>query len=219
MTTTATQPDTQDMVIVHRVFRREFGLLPELIDKVADGNVPRAKLLAEHCADLAFGLHHHHQSEDELLWPLLHARAATQQDLIERMEEQHRAMTAALERVEALLPVWAADARTADRDELSAALRQVKAILDLHLDEEESKILPLVREHLTVEQWDALGKRGAEALEDKAKRLLFLGMILEDASPREQADFLSRLPIPARILWRALGRRSYATYVTRVRGT
>ncbi len=90
-------------------------------------------------------------------------------------------------------------------------------ILDEHLAEEEREILPLVEQHLTVDEWDALGRRGAETM-DKEKRMVFLGAILEDASPQEQEYFLSNLPLPARVLWRLLGRRGYAAYVHQVRG-
>ena len=74
----------------------------------------------------------------------------------------------------------------------------------IYLGEEEQKILPLVRKYLTVNQWKALGERGAEAIDDKTKRLIFLGMILEDTSPDEERNFLSRMPAPVRLLWKVV---------------
>jgi hypothetical protein len=62
-----TEPDTHEMVIVHRLFRREFRLLPELIGRVAEGDTAQAAVLAEHATDLVTVLHHHHGAEDELL--------------------------------------------------------------------------------------------------------------------------------------------------------
>lgn len=41
-------------------------------------------------------------------------------------------------------------------------------ILDDHLAEEERQILPLVEQHLTVDEWDALGRRGAETMDEEA---------------------------------------------------
>jgi hypothetical protein len=49
------------------------------------------------------------------------------------------------------------------------------------------------------------------------KRLVFLGMILEDTSPEEQRKFLSRMPGLLRLLWKVVGRRQYAAYLTRIR--
>lgn len=216
-TTEQAQPDTHEMVVVHRVFRREFRLLPDLVGRVGEGNTARAKELAEHAGDLLGGLHHHHHTEDELLWPPLLREARPHADLVHRMENQHQDLAALLAEINPLLPVWAADARPVDRDRLADQLRKVSLLLDEHLSEEEQEILPLVREHLTVAQWEALGKRGAEALDDKRKRLIFLGMVLEDCTPAEERDFLTRLPGIVRLLWRFVGRRQYAAYVARIR--
>src|SRR3954470_5878126 len=68
-------PDTSDMVVVHRVFRREIHLLPVQVEAVPDGEGPRFDLVAAHAAELFSGLHHHHTAEDELLWPRLRERA------------------------------------------------------------------------------------------------------------------------------------------------
>lgn len=194
-----TTVDTQDMVIVHRVFRREFGMAPDLVGSVAEGDTERAAVVASHLKNIIFGLHHHHEGEDELLWPVLLAKAAPRQELIHQMESEHQAMSEALRRVEAVLPAWEQHARRSDGDQLSAGLREAGAILLQHLDEEEAEILPLVREALTVEEWEALGKRGSEAFENKEKMMLFLGAILEDASPQEQ------------------GRKKYVQYTDRLR--
>jgi hypothetical protein len=211
------KPDTQEMVIVHRVFRREFGLLPDLIEAVPAGDTARAAVLAEHAQDVSAGLHHHHETEDLLLWPPLLQAVPLEADLVHRMESQHEEMSAALTEVDALLPEWGATAGEAERDRLVVALRKVATILDQHLTEEEQEILPLVRDHLSVEQWAAIGERGQKAISDKRKRLIFLGMILEDASPEEERTFLSHMPAPVRLLWRTLGRRQYDGYVARVR--
>jgi iron-sulfur cluster repair protein YtfE (RIC family) len=216
-TTQHTEPDTHEMVIVHRVFRREFRLLPDLIRRVGEGDTARAAVLAEHATDLVTGLHHHHVAEDDLLWPPLLRQAKLHTHLVHRMEAQHTDLSAALNQVEELMPAWAAKAGGAERDELVDALDTVSKILDEHLAEEEQKILPLVRKYLTVDQWKALGDRGAEAIDDKKKRLIFLGMILEDTSPDEERNFLSRMPAPVRVLWKVLGRRQYADYLARIR--
>jgi hemerythrin-like domain-containing protein len=220
MSTTAhTEPETHEMVIIHRVFRREFHLLPELIGRVSEGDTARAAVVAEHTTDLVTGLHHHHESEDELLWPPLLRQATLHTDLVHRMEAQHNDLSAALKQVEKLVPRWATKAGAAERDELVDALRKASTVLDGHMAEEEQEILPLVRKHLTVEQWKALGDRGAEAIDDKKKRLIFLGMILEDTSADEELHFLSRMPSPVRLLWKVVGRRQYAAYLGRIRTT
>src|SRR6266508_6495371 len=88
-TTTPNRPNTHPMVVGHRVFRREFRLLPGLILAVRIGDTARARVLAEHCADVTNGLHRHHTSEDEVLWPRLLDRTPLHAQLVHRMEAQH----------------------------------------------------------------------------------------------------------------------------------
>jgi iron-sulfur cluster repair protein YtfE (RIC family) len=210
-------PDTGEMVIVHRVFRREFRLLPDLIGHAAVGDTGRAAVLAEHLGDVVTALHHHHEGEDDLLWPPLLAQASLEADLIHRMEYQHASLSTALDQIDKLTPAWATTANQADRDALATAVKEAAAILEEHMGEEEQQILPLVREHLTVEQWNKLGERGAKSIDDKRKRLLFLGMILEECSPEEEREFMKKIPAPVRVLWKLIGRRSYDGYVRIIR--
>ena len=67
---------TSDMVLVHRVFRRELGLLPDLVQAVLPGDRARSALLAEHCRELTTALRHHHTAEADLLWRRLRDRQA-----------------------------------------------------------------------------------------------------------------------------------------------
>jgi hemerythrin-like domain-containing protein len=213
------KPETQEMVVIHRVYRREFHLLPDLIGQVAVGNTERAGVLAEHLTDVVTSLHHHHEGEDDLLWPPLLAKATLQTDLVHRMESQHQALSTSLDKIEKLTPAWATTANQADRDELAQAVRDASVILDEHMAEEEKEILPLVQEHLTAEEWNKLGDRGAKAITDKRKQLMFLGMILEEATPADEQLFWGHIPTPVRVIWKVVGRRMYAGYVRVIRGS
>ena len=66
--------DALDMLVVHRVFRREFHDMSGLIAGVAAGDTARAKVVGEHLRFMLAALHHHHAAEDELVWPKLHSR-------------------------------------------------------------------------------------------------------------------------------------------------
>ncbi|MEU2422141.1 hemerythrin domain-containing protein [Streptomyces sp. NPDC007851] len=213
---TAGRPHTHEMVVVHRVFRRESALLPRLVRAVPDGDTARAAQVRGALADYTMGLHHHHHAEDELIWPLLRTRAARDEALVDRMTEQHEAIDRTLAAVAEWTPVWE---RSADRiagEELALALEAHRTALLVHLDEEESSLLPLVAEHLTVAEWDLVGQRGLEGL-PKNKRMLALGAILEEATPEEGAFFLGKAPLVGRLLWRAVGRRQYAAHRDRMR--
>lgn len=214
----ADKPETQQMKVIHRAMRREFAQLPELVAGVPAGATGRARQLGEHLTLVLGMLHEHHEAEDELLWPVLVERVPLEKDLIAVMEKQHHAIADAVDTVAAELPTWTEGAAPAARDRLAAALRDLGPALTEHLDLEEAAVLPLIHEHLTVPEWLApqkhAMKHGPKTLTGK---LTLAGMVLEDATPRERAWFLGEMPAPARLLWRLMGARGYATHVRSVR--
>ncbi len=208
--------DTHDMVVIHRVFRREFLLLGSIVDQVADHDQRRAALVAAHAQEMVTALHHHHSGEDELLWPLLHQRAAFDDDQVDRMEQQHRDLAQTLEAIERRLPTWRQTADLDDRDALTGLFRQVAALLEIHLAEEERVVLPVVEKHVTAAERDQLSKQGMAGM-PKSRLLVFLGHILEEADDDEAAAFLKKVPPPARLLYRIVGRPRYRREITQLR--
>ena len=63
--------DSRAMFVAHAMFRREFGLMPDLVRAVAPGDKQRATLVAEHIALVSSVLSQHHVGEDRHIWPRL----------------------------------------------------------------------------------------------------------------------------------------------------
>ncbi|SDL98414.1 Hemerythrin HHE cation binding domain-containing protein [Nonomuraea maritima] len=214
------KPETAQMKVIHKALRRELSLLPVLLSKVAAGDTGRAGVLAGHALLVLDMLHEHHEGEDALLWPLLRQRVPLEEQLVQTMEAQHEVVADLVEAIRSHLTDWsrAADARL--RDRVTDFLLRLEAALEDHLDLEERAVLPLIHEHLTVPEWlapqHAAMANGPAGL--KAK-LLLAGVVLEDATEREQAWFLRSMPPPARLMWRLLGRRMYADHTARIRTT
>jgi hemerythrin-like domain-containing protein len=164
MTVPARLCDTHDMVVVHRVFRREFGLMPAMLATVEAGDVRRSAALGAHATELVSTLHHHHTTEDELLWPRLHQRAALAGDELDRMERQHGKIAHLLDEIGAILPQWTADAGQTGRQRLDEPFRLASTAIDEHLDEEETKVLPVAELHITAEEWQELSARGMSSM-------------------------------------------------------
>ncbi|WP_405884608.1 hemerythrin domain-containing protein [Streptomyces sp. NBC_01136] len=213
---TAERPYTHEMIVVHRVFRRESAYLPRLVRAVPDGDTARATKVAEHLREYVAGLHSHHSVEDDLIWPHLHDRAADAQ-LVARMEEQHQRIDVGLTVVAEWTAAWERAADQLAGEELALALEQHRDVLLEHLDDEERLVLPLVAEHLTVAEWDLVGRRGLERV-PRNRLFITLGAILEDATPEERDYFLGRTPLVGRLLWKAVGRRQYAAACRAMRG-
>ncbi|GAA0274669.1 hypothetical protein GCM10010302_10310 [Streptomyces polychromogenes] len=210
-------PYTREMAMIHQVFRRESRLLAELVQDVRPSDTARARVLAEHWRQYTVGLHAHHTGEDEMLWPVLLPHLDLDAEQVLAMEAQHHELTEGMDEVQVLMDRWQARALPEDRDELAEALRRHHRQLCAHLDEEEREVMPLVALHVGEEDWRAVGERGlAETPKDRL--LIALGAILEDCPPEERREFLARLPVPARVLWKLLGQRQYRRETRRIRG-
>lgn len=205
--TTTTGVDTRDMLLIHRVIRREMDRLPGLIRTARDR--PRAALIGAHAGEMLDFLHVHHTGEDELLWPVLRPRVSLDGDLIDRMEAQHGEIAAAIADVRRQLPAWASSADPETGEKIAARLEAASGVLTAHLAEEEERILPLVAAHFSQQEWDALGKHGFAAVPGR-RRLIILGHILHETDEAERGRFLRQVPPPARLAFNLVGRRQYA---------
>lgn len=215
--TTAALPFTHEMVVVHKYFRREFAQGPGWVRRVPAGDTKQAQLVYTHMKKAFELLHHHHEGEDLNLWPLLRQRAPEHAALLDAMEAQHRGIDPALERAEASGASWAATGDPEHRDAFAAAIEEFCTLLLVHLDQEESDILPLAQVHLSEEEWSQLGKH-AVATTPKADLIKGLGGILEDATPDERAQMLAVVPAVPKLLYTAFGKRAYVKEATAVRG-
>ena len=208
--------DTHDMLLIHRVVRREIGQLPAQF-RAAAGDPDRARRLTVHANEMLDFLHTHHTGEDEYLWPVLRPRVSLEAELIDRMEEQHEVIASAVHDVRADLATWGttADAEVAER--MASRLEEAFPTLIDHLAEEESRILPLVSSHFSPEEWGKLGEHGFAAIPGK-RRLVILAHILEEADEQEQKRFLKLVPPPARVAYKLIGRRQHARETATIRG-
>lgn len=209
--------DTSDMVIVHRMFRRECALLPRLVAAVLAGDVARARTVVGHARGVFDMLHHHHLGEDELLWPRLSARTQFHTDLLARMDSQHHGVAVLLERTATALPAWRDAPNAHTSAPLITLLEQISTALKEHFDEEEAEILPIVERVITAAEYQEVGRRGLAAV-PLTRRLTVLGYLLEGTNPRERRDFLANIPAPVRLAYRLIGARQHRHETARLRG-
>ena len=179
--------DTSEMFLPHSVFRREFSLAAKAVRRVPVGDRQRAEYAAGHLGFLVDSLTHHHQNEDDLLWPRLHERAPKEvEPIVDLMEGQHEHIHEVLVRAQHQLDSWKTDPSEANREALAGTLEEAYAALDEHLAAEEQQILPIAARHVSAEEWEEMGKRGMASI-PKDKQLLALGSMRYSA-PRELFD-------------------------------
>jgi hemerythrin-like domain-containing protein len=208
--------DTHEMVLIHRVVRREFGQLPRLLRTAAHDRA-RSKIVGAHAREMLNFLHTHHTGEDELLFPLLRERTALEPELMDRMDAQHAQVDAAVTAIDAELPAWTANADAAAGERMAAVIDAMMPTLIDHLAEEEQKILPIASATVTQSEWDALGKHGMSAI-PLTRRLIILGHITEETDNAERQRFLQVVPAPVRLVYKLIGRRQFTRETAVIRG-
>lgn len=207
---------TEEMAVIHRIFRSGFPMTAVLVRQTPEGATARSEPIAAHLDFLLNGLHHHHSSEDAEIWPRLLDRAAPQAELITRMEGQHELVAERSEQVRTALESWRRSA--SDGELLATALDEFTAALVVHLDDEEANVVPLIRAHITAEEWNRFGQQSFEKFTN-AEKLVANGTLEEVATPEEFTWFLGNLPLPIKLMWRLVGPRKHARYMRRVVGT
>ena len=210
-------PFTHEMVVVHKLFRREFGQGPGWVRRVAAGDTKQAQLVYTHLKKDFDVLHHHHEAEDINLWPRLRERATDQQELLDTMEGQHRGIDPALAQAEELGAAWAATADIAAREAFAESIEAFSGPLLAHLDQEEADILPLAQQYVSEEEWGLLAEH-ALASTPKPDLIKGLGGILEDATADERDMMLGVIPAVPKLLYRTVGKRAYLKEAAAVRG-
>ena len=163
MSTSQGGVDTHEMVLIHRVIRREFGQLPRLFRSAANDRA-RSKVVGAHAKEMLHFLHTHHTGEDELLFPLLRQRTALDPELMDRMDAQHAQVNDAVAAVRCGPAGVDTSADTAAGERMAARIDAMMPTLIEHLAEEEQTLLPIVSVTLTQREWDALGKHGMSAI-------------------------------------------------------
>jgi len=121
-----------EMLLVHRILRRELRLAPGLVRGVRPGDTERTGAVVEHLSDLLTALHRHQREEEAQLWP----RPVGQADrvyldpgLVRRVQARQDRTAALVEQLALRLPRWRDTAGAAERDAVADTLDLL--VLDL----------------------------------------------------------------------------------------
>jgi hemerythrin-like domain-containing protein len=208
--------DVSSMAIVHRTFRAAYDESARLVRANPTPSAARVDFLADH---IDFGLsllHHHHESEDELLYPLLVARVPEQAARTSEVEREHELIADAVDRASTRCAIWRGSPSAESGEALAAALDELNTTLQPHLDHEEREVVPLAAVTLTEAEWDALGEHTRSRIPRDRIPIAF-GMLLEPLDETERATIKSELPLPVRLLFGPLIQRPWRRYATTLR--
>jgi hypothetical protein len=186
-TTTPTNPGWRIQLAIHRAVRRDVSRLRAAL---ADGQEVPAGAVQDYWGVTAAQLHHHHEFEDTVVWPLMGERLGSRVEaLLARNGHEHEVMAAAMAQLDAAVGSASRDTTVA-----GAALVHMEEAIETHLAHEEADVLPLIPEAFTM---DDIAFFQAEDAKTNAANV-FLPWMLDDAPEADVAFFTGAMPAPVR---------------------
>jgi hemerythrin-like domain-containing protein len=174
-----------------------------LVEAAGRPSVPGATL-TELRDFLVANLHHHHESEDGVLWPLITAVAPEAAESLAALSTEHEQLDASLDTLASV----SIDDGT-DRTALAEAATVVRDLVRHHLEQEEPLLFPALRTHLSPEAWDDFSQKVIATSPPQGAHLL-IGFFDEVGTPEEVQLVLDRLPEPVHPLIPEMRRQAQA---------
>jgi hemerythrin-like domain-containing protein len=191
---------------------RDVQRLADLAEEIAAGATAvsrdRAHTIREYVRLLFAAITHHHEGEDELVWPVIADRVPDPVAMAQ-LTIDHQQLDPLFDEV-----LIAAERLTVEptsrlaADELAGWMRRLATGLDAHIALEEQIVFPVLREQVSVEEYERLEERvrKGSSLADMAFVVPWMAGVATDEQ-REHA--LAKAGRPFRVLL-AVTRRGYA---------
>jgi hemerythrin-like domain-containing protein len=206
--------DVSDMYPVHNSFRDTLSAAPHLVGSVDDGDQARRELIDNFYRNIIAFLHVHHHGEEELVFPLLRQRCPEDLVMVDVIAGQHRDVDELVDQSVAFLEQWAAGAE-GSQAQVADTLGALGVRMAEHLDDEETKLLPLCSTNLTEQEWGVLPGHAMGAFAGD-KIWLILGLIRQRMNEEQRARMLAHMPPPAVEMWTTVGEASFTQLMAEV---
>jgi hemerythrin-like domain-containing protein len=112
-------------------------------------------------------LHHHHQTEDESVFPALVAVRPELRSTIDTLEDEHVELGPNIDAVEAAVAAFVPRPDGVTQAAVHEAVVGLRDWFFPHLDVEDEKVLPAIAESIPQKQWDRLDKAALKSIPRK----------------------------------------------------
>jgi hemerythrin-like domain-containing protein len=195
--------------VIHGAVRRDLDRLAAALETAPDGDVTRAGDLQRAYTHLHGQLKHHHEQEDQHVFPALR-RLGIDPTLLEEMDGEHEAMADALQGTAAAMQRYGVTGSAADASSARAELERTRAVVERHLVHEENELEPLMRPHLETAEWKQAERALRKAPPTTTGR--FFAWITDGMEPESRSYLRSTIPAPVVfVLSKVLGRQYHRT--------
>jgi hemerythrin-like domain-containing protein len=199
--------------VIHAAVRRDVGRTEQALRTMPDGDTARARQIRTAWRNLVRELTHHHEAEDEHVWPFLQSRGVDL-TLLEQMEAEHVAMKQALASVSASLDSVVAAPSAFNAAAAADEVGRAREVINGHLDHEERDVEGPMGDLADDEEFKAMTKKLRPASPvDAANSLAWMQ---DGAGERERSSLRAAIPGPVITVLTLLLARRYRREVAPV---
>ena len=200
--------------LIHRAVRRDLDDFARALDSFPADDRERAAALAARFQWFDRLLTHHHEGEEEILWPVLRTSPPTTEEVGE-LTDEHERIVAALAAARASFVRFGGSATAVDATSAASAVRELTAAATEHFTHEESEIVELCSKADPVALKAAFKKLGRRA--GPREGLWFMQWVSDGASADDRAFLRTVIPPPVHWISKTVTGRSYATSTAPIR--
>jgi hemerythrin-like domain-containing protein len=186
-----------ELIAVHTIMRRGAELTEAAFARLDTGAPVNAKVLAGTARWLVTFVHHHHESEDRLFWPVLRRCFPDVVADLDKLTHEHETLDTELRTLDAMTDDLRATGTTAVRDAL-ASVGRVRQVLAGHLDNEEP-VLKALFPQVPDDEVERL-RKAIVAGAPRSGPDLVLGLLEDQGRPQGYQHMVANFPAPVRWL-------------------
>jgi hemerythrin-like domain-containing protein len=192
--------------IIHAAFRRDLRRFDVALDTFPAGSQQRADELATAWDNYAFQLHHHHQDEETIFWPVL-LSLGVEASLMEDLEGEHGLMLEALDGASKSVEVFHGDPSVPNVKVARDAIGDLEAVLTSHLVHEERELEPRSAELHATSEMKAAKTQVRRA--HRGNQGTLFAWLLDGADDDVRRGLRREVPPPVLYVISRVGGRSY----------
>ena len=179
---------------IHGAVRRDLQRFLGALESFPDGNHNRAEQLARAWSNFDAQLTDHHESEHEIVWPVLGGIGASA-ELIATMDAEHEAVADAIAGTRDWIARLKASASATDAASAKVAMTRLQEVTLAHFEHEERDMEPISNRNRALPEVHGIAKQFGKRL-TPAKGGRFIAWVLDDASAEARAAVIRDIPAP-----------------------
>lgn len=192
--------------LIHKAVRRDLDGFSHALTGFPAGENDRAAAIAERFKWFDTLLTHHHEGEEEILWPVLRGNPDDTAEVGELTDEHERIVTT-LATARKAMERFGSTASAGDAQAALAAIGDLKAAAEEHFAHEEGEIVDLCSHADPQALAAALKKMGRSV--PMRESLWFLQWVADGTTPKETAFLRTLIPTPVHWISKAVVGRDY----------